>query len=168
MVWETEYLFFRIQVLFFSEGSNWLRFNWTTPEKSKQGRLIWNFEGYPRNSMLNFWGLIKNEVEFPKRWPRKNVELPGIFVFGLGISKGSNTILWNNFLTLWPLFMDGVQLPQGYSHFEEAVYFLPFSSQKFLLLILSTSEGGKAESTLELPSRFEHGTRGLWIQRLNR
>ena len=22
--------------------------------------------------------------------------------------------------------MDGVQLPQGYSHFEEAVYFLPF------------------------------------------
>ena len=26
--------------------------------------------------------------------------------------------------TLWPLFMDGVQLPQGYSHFEEAVYFL--------------------------------------------
>ena len=27
--------------------------------------------------------------------------------------------------------MDGVQLPQGYRHFEEAVYFLPFSSQKF-------------------------------------
>ena len=25
--------------------------------------------------------------------------------------------------------MDGVQLSQGYSHFEEAVYFLPFSSQ---------------------------------------
>ena len=23
--------------------------------------------------------------------------------------------------TLWPLFMDEVQLPQGYSHFEEAV-----------------------------------------------
>ena len=43
--------------------------------------------------------------------------------------------------TLWPLFMDGVQLPQGYSHFEEAVYFLPFSSQEFLVLILSTSEG---------------------------
>ena len=57
--------------------------------------MIWNFEGYPRNSMLNFWGLIKNEVEFPKRWPRKNVELPGVFVFGLGISKWSNTILWN-------------------------------------------------------------------------
>ena len=26
---------------------------------------------------------------------------------------------------LWPLFMGGVQLPQGYSHFEEeGVYFL--------------------------------------------
>ena len=23
--------------------------------------------------------------------------------------------------SFWPLFMDGVQLPQGYSHFEEAV-----------------------------------------------
>ena len=43
--------------------------------------------------------------------------------------------------TLWPLFMDGVQLPQGYSHFKEAVYFLPFSSQKILVLILPTSEG---------------------------
>ena len=27
--------------------------------------------------------------------------------------------------TLWPLFMGGVQLPQGQSHSEEAVYFLP-------------------------------------------
>ena len=43
--------------------------------------------------------------------------------------------------------MDGVQVSQGYSHFEEAVYFLPFSSQKFLVLILSTLEGWKAEST---------------------
>ena len=69
--------------------------------------------------------------------------------------------------TLWSIFMDGVQLPHGYSHFEEAVYFLPFSSQKFLVLILSTSEGWKAESTLESPSGFEHGTRGLGIQHLN-
>ena len=64
--------------------------------------------------------------------------------------------------------MDGVQLPQGYGHFEEPVYFLPLSSQKFLVLILSTSEGWKAESTLEPPSGgFEHGTPGLGIQRLN-
>ena len=38
-------------------------------------------------------------------------------------------------------FIDWVQLPQGYSHFEEEVYFLPFSSQKYLVLIFSTSEG---------------------------
>ena len=63
--------------------------------------------------------------------------------------------------------MDGVQLPQGYSHFEEAVYFLPLSSQKFLVLILSISEGWKAESTLEPPIGFEHGSPGLGIQRLN-
>ena len=41
------------------------------------------------------------------------------------------------------------------------------SSQKSLVLILSTSEGRKAESTLEPPSGFEHGTPGLGIQRLN-
>ena len=63
--------------------------------------------------------------------------------------------------------MDGVQLPQGYSHFEEAVYFLPLSSQKFLVLILLTLKGWKAESTLEPPSGFEHGTPGLGIQHLN-
>ena len=54
--------------------------------------------------------------------------------------------------------MDGVQLPQGWSHFEEAVYFLPLSSQKFLVLILLALEGWKAESILEPPSGFEHGT----------
>ena len=42
-----------------------------------------------------------------------------------------------------------------------------YHSQKFLVLILSTSEGWKAESTLEPPSGFEHGTPGLVIQRLN-
>ena len=63
--------------------------------------------------------------------------------------------------------MDGVQLPQGQSHFKEAVYFLPLSFQKFLVLILSTSEGWKTESTLEPPSGFERGTPGLGIQRLN-
>ena len=62
--------------------------------------------------------------------------------------------------------MDGVQLPQGYSHFEEAVYFLPFSFQKVLVLILSTSEGWKDESNLEPPSGFEHVTPGLGIQRM--
>ena len=59
--------------------------------------------------------------------------------------------------------MDRVQLPQDYSHYEEAVYFLPFSSQKFLVLVLSTSEGWKTELTLEPPCGFEHGTPGLEI-----
>ena len=72
-----------------------------------------------------------------------------------------------NLKTLRPLFMDGVQLPQGYSHFEEVVYFLPQSSQKLLVLILSTSEGWKADLTLEPPSGFEHGSPGLGIQHLN-
>ena len=40
--------------------------------------------------------------------------------------------------TLWPLFMDGVKLPHGYSHSEEVVYFLPLTSQKFLVLNLPT------------------------------
>ena len=68
---------------------------------------------------------------------------------------------------LWPLFMDGVQLPQGYSRFEEAVYFLPLSSQKSLVLILSISEGWTAESALEPPIGFEQVTPGLGIQRIN-
>ena len=54
--------------------------------------------------------------------------------------------------------MDGVHLPQGYSHFEEAVYFITLSFQKFLTLILSTFEEWKAELTLESPIGFEHLT----------
>ena len=63
--------------------------------------------------------------------------------------------------------MDGAQLPQGYSHFKEVVYFLPLSSQKFLVLILSTSEGWKTELTLEPPIGFENGTPKSGMQCLN-
>ena len=45
--------------------------------------------------MWNFQGSIKNEVEFPRVTKKNNAEFPGVFVFGLGISKVSNTILWN-------------------------------------------------------------------------
>ena len=55
------------------------------------------------------------------------------------------------------LFMDRVQLPQGQSHFEEAIYFLPVSCQKYLVLILSTSEGCKAELILKPPSGLNVG-----------
>ena len=41
--------------------------------------------------MWNFQGLIKNEMEFPRGTKKNNVEFPGIFVFGLGISKVSST-----------------------------------------------------------------------------
>ena len=57
------------------------------------GLRICNFQGYERNSMWNFQGLIKNEVEFQRVGKKNNMEFPWVFVFGLGISKGSNTIL---------------------------------------------------------------------------
>ena len=53
--------------------------------------------------------------------------------------------------------MDGVQLPRGQSHIEEAVYFLPQSFQDFLVLILSTSEERRAELTLEPPLLLNTG-----------
>ena len=64
--------------------------------------------------------------------------------------------------TLWPLFMDGVQPPQGYSHFEEAVYFLSISFQKFLVLTLSTSAGWKNSIFLNLneKSQKRHPVKG--------
>ena len=61
--------------------------------------------------------------------------------------------------------MDRVHLPQGYSHYEETVYFLPLSPQEVLVPIWSTSEGWKAKSTLEPPCAFEPGTFGLGNQR---
>ena len=62
--------------------------------------------------------------------------------------------------------MDGVHLPQGYSRFEEVVYFIALSSQIFLVLTLSSSEGWKGELTLEPPNGFEYGIPGLGIQHL--
>ena len=53
------------------------------------------------------------------------------------------------------------QLAQGQSHFKEAVYFLRLSFQRFLVLILSTSEGCPAALALEPPSGFEFGIPGL-------
>ena len=48
------------------------RCNWAIPEKIQTGGLmIWNFQGYQKNSMWNFQGLIKNEVEFPRVTKKK-------------------------------------------------------------------------------------------------
>ena len=38
---------------------------------------------------------------------------------------GTHVYMFKKKQTTWPLFMDGVQLPQGQSHFGESVYFLP-------------------------------------------
>ena len=44
-----------------------------------------------------------------------------------------------NFMALWPLFMDRVQLPPGYR--ATMRIFFPLSSKKLLVLIISTSDG---------------------------
>ena len=50
-----------------------------------------------------------------------------------------------------PFFMDGVQMPQGQNekHFEKKVYFLPFSSQKLLVLIFYQPLKEKQHKTLK-------------------
>ena len=63
--------------------------------------------------------------------------------------------------------MDWVQLSQG-CRYKETVYYLPFSSQGFLVFSWSTSGGWKAELTLESPIDLEPGTHALGIQRFNR
>ena len=63
--------------------------------------------------------------------------------------------------TLWPLFMDGIQLPQGYSHFEEAVYFLLFSSPEISgthFIHLATMKGW-----VNLGATLWFWTRDPWI-----
>ena len=53
----------------------------------------------------------------------------------------------------------------GYkSCYEETVYILNISPQKFLVLNLSTLEEWKAEFTLEPPRSFENGNPRLVIQ----
>ena len=66
-----------------------------------------------------------------------------------------------------PFYGWGSTVSRLHRHYEEAVYFLPLSSQNFLVLIWSTLEGWKAESTLEPPSGFKHRNPGLGIQHPN-
>ena len=62
------------------------------------------------------------------------------------------------------LFMDAAQMSQIYkATYEETIYFSPLSLHNFLVLISSTSEGHKAESTLEPPTAFEPRFPGLGI-----
>ena len=67
--------------------------------------------------------------------------------------------------TFWSLIMDGVQLSQGYSHFEEAVYFLPLSSQKCLVFILLTSKDERLTRPWSQSSSFKplYEKRNDWL-----
>ena len=58
--------------------------------------------------------------------------------------------------------MDGIQLPQRYSLFEEAVYFLPFPGTHFIDL-------GRMKGWVDLGATQWFWTRDPWmeIQRLN-
>ena len=66
--------------------------------------------------------------------------------------------------TLWLLFMDGVQLSQGYRATTRRVYFLRLSQQEVMELTWSISEGRKDVSILEASCGFEPRTPGLGIQ----
>ena len=59
-------------------------------------------------------------------------------------------------LSLW-----SSTIPRLQNHNEETFYFLPLSPKEFLVLIWSSSEGWKPESTLKPLSGFEPGTPGL-------
>ena len=34
---------------------------------------MWSFQGYQKNRMWNFWGLTKNEVEFPRKGDQEKI-----------------------------------------------------------------------------------------------
>ena len=60
-----------------------------------------------------------------------------------------------------PFYGWGSTVSRLQSHYEENAYFLPFSSQEFLAFNWLTSEGWKAELTLEPACGFESQTEHL-------
>ena len=80
--------------------------------------------------------------------------------------------VWNHYLCkvfalnpakhfMAPFYGWGSTASRLQGHYKEVVYFLPLRFQIFLVLIWSTAEEWKAESTPEPPSDFEHDTLGL-------
>ena len=71
----------------------------------------------------------------------QSLALLGFFPYAIFFSQSQTNdpdphmFLFKKKMFLGLFFMDGFQLPQGQNHFEEAVYFLPLSSQKLLVLI---------------------------------
>ena len=99
----------------------------TLQESGNKWAKMWNFK---LNASLIH--VLQDLEESISKHPRRLAKIVSLLT---KIREKTNYI---NKKTLWPLFIDGVQLPRGCSHFEQAVYILPFSSQKFLVLILST------------------------------
>ena len=64
------------------------------------------FPGVSNKSLAEFPGLIKNKMEFPGVTRKNNVQYRGVLLFGLGISKGYNTILWN--FQGWSFVLSGI------------------------------------------------------------
>ena len=79
-------------------------------KKSKQGGEDMEFpEGYWRNTMWLFQGLIKKEAEFLGYDQEKFMwNLHGCLVFGPEISKGCNTILQN--FQGWSFVLSGISM----------------------------------------------------------
>ena len=86
---------------------------------------------------------------------------------GLSYNKFHYMQAWKKTNFMAPFYGRGSTASRLLSHFEEIVYFLILSSQKFLVLIWSTSERWMAEPILEPPSGSKHRTPGLGIQHLN-
>ena len=59
----------------------------------------------------------------------------------------------------------GSTVSKRQSNYKETAYFLPLSLQEVLVLIWSTQEGWKTESTLQPSCGFNPVTPGLEIQR---
>ena len=72
----------------------------------------------------------------------------------------------SNKKSLWSLFM-GFKCCMARANLRRQSHFLPLGSEKFQVLILSSSEAWKAESILKTASGFEHGILGLGIQHLD-
>ena len=81
------------------------------------------------------------------------------------LTISSNYTFKKNFMA--PFYGWGSTTSRLQSNYEEEVYFLPQSSQKFLVLIWSTLEEWNCDLTLEPLSGFEHRTSGLGINCFN-
>ena len=94
----------------------------------RKNQQIFSYWGTPFHPPLwkTLLKIINNPYKFLKTLLTADIRLTGRqFLITETYPKLSKTLGKDkgNFKTLWPLIMDGVELPQGYNHFEEAFYF---------------------------------------------